>query len=114
MEIDKIKKDIGLKIRTFRRSKKLTQEEFSELVNIEQASLSNIENGKTYPTFSTICNLIENAKIEPNYLFDSIYEAKNEAKSEFLEVTNLLKKISPKYQHHIIEILKPIASSNVV
>ena len=111
MELDKIKKEIGLKIKAFRREKKLTQEQFSEIVNIEQASLSNIENGKTYPTFSTICNLIERANIEPNYLFDFLYKNNSEFKDEHCEIITLLKKISPKYKQHIIEILKPIANN---
>ena len=95
MELDNIKKEIGLKIRTFRREKKLTQEQFSELVNIEQASLSNIENGKTYPTFSTVCNLIEKANIEPNYLFDFLYKNNSVIKDEYCEIITLLKKFLP-------------------
>lgn len=45
---------LGLIIRKARNSKNITQEEFSKIVNIDQADLSKIENGKLSPSLSTL------------------------------------------------------------
>jgi transcriptional regulator with XRE-family HTH domain len=45
-----IKKLLGKRIQEIRKSKKLTQEQVAEIIEMEPASLSNIENGKYYPT----------------------------------------------------------------
>lgn len=72
MDIEQIKKEFGLKIRSFRLNNGYTQEKFCELINLEQPNLSNIENGKNFPDITTLCTLIEKTGIEPNYLFEFI------------------------------------------
>ena len=69
MDIETAKKQFGLRVKLHRTKEKLTQEQFAERIEIEQPNLSNIEKGKTYPSFETICNLIEKGGIESGFLF---------------------------------------------
>lgn len=51
MEIEKI---IGVNFATLRREKNLTQEKISELTEISQQYLSDLERGKRNPTIKTL------------------------------------------------------------
>jgi len=59
----------GKKIKYYRDLKNYTQEYLAELVNIEQASLSNIERGKVYPTQITLYRLASALEVEPYQFF---------------------------------------------
>lgn len=65
-----IKKLLGENIRKIRWSKNMTQETFSEIIGIEPSSLSNIENGKSFPSTQTIINIQAQFEIAPNEIFD--------------------------------------------
>ena len=64
-----IKKLIGKRIQEIRRSKKMTQEKVAELINIETVSLSNIENGRYFPSAENLDKLLNVLNITPNELF---------------------------------------------
>ncbi len=59
----------GKKIKYYRDLKNYTQEHLAELVDIEQASLSNIERGKVYPTQITLYRLASALEVEPYQFF---------------------------------------------
>ena len=59
----------GKKIKHYRDLKNYTQEYLAELVDIEQASLSNIERGKVYPTQITLYRLAAALEVEPYQFF---------------------------------------------
>ena len=65
---------IGQKIKEIRKKSRLTQEFFSEKIGIEPSSLSNIENGKSYPSMQTVLNIIETFSIRPEDFFDFDYK----------------------------------------
>ena len=69
MDINELKAQLGNRIRTFRNKKGYTQEQFCEIISLDQSNLSNIENGKTFPDMVTIHSMINKANIEPNFLF---------------------------------------------
>lgn len=69
MEVKKLREQLGSRIKTFRTKKGYTQEQFCEIINLDQSNLSNIENGKAFPDIVTLHSIIRNAGIEPNYLF---------------------------------------------
>ncbi len=54
-----IKKELGSRIKSIRKSKGLTQEQLAELVGIEPPSLSYIETGKFSPSIETLQKLSE-------------------------------------------------------
>src|SRR5574344_578943 len=67
--MDNIKKLLGNRIRELRHQKGITQEMLSEMINIDQRNLSNIECGVTFPSKSLIA--ISNAlEISLKDLFD--------------------------------------------
>lgn len=61
---------LGQKIKQIRNSLNMTQESFCNAINLEIPNLSNIENGKSYPSVQTLTKIINKFKIEPNDLFN--------------------------------------------
>ena len=64
-----IKKLLGKRIQKIRKSKNLTQEQVAEIIEMEPASLSNIENGKYYPTAENLEKIIKVLEVQPSELF---------------------------------------------
>lgn len=52
-------KQLGVNLKKIRVEKKITQAELAEALSVDKSFVSNIENGKTNPTLSTITNLAE-------------------------------------------------------
>ncbi len=71
--MNKNKYKIGQKIKEIRKKTGTTQEIFSEKINIEPSSLSNIENGKSYPSMQTVLKIMEEFNITPDDFFDFEY-----------------------------------------
>ena len=55
-----LKHSLGKRIQEIRKSKRLTQEQFAELIGMDPKNVSKIENGKNYPTAENL-NAIANA-----------------------------------------------------
>lgn len=64
-----IKKLLGKRIQELRKKNNLTQENLAEFVGIEPVSISNIENGKYYPTAENLDKIITILKTTPEKLF---------------------------------------------
>lgn len=56
------------KIKHIRNHKKMTQKEFSEMMQITQAQLSYIENGEQVPGYAMIWALVNKLHVNPYYL----------------------------------------------
>ena len=56
--MENVKSLLGAKIREHRKKRNLTQEELASIVGIEIPSLSNIENGKNYPSIANLENIL--------------------------------------------------------
>lgn len=81
------RKVMGLKIREIRKKAKLTQEQFCERIKIEPTSLSNIENGKSFPSMQTVVNILKEFEILPQDFFDTEYLKKEtELESEMCDI----------------------------
>ena len=85
-----VKKIIGLKIKSYRKSKKLSQDSFCSIINLEQKNLSRIENGLAFPDTSTVCSLLENTGLEPDYLFGFLNKKDKNYSSIDFEILELL------------------------
>lgn len=72
----KLKKNIGEKIKFFRKKRGLSQDKLAEIVNMEMKSLSRIESGHNYPQCENLVAIARALNIAPwqLYFFD---EAKN-------------------------------------
>ncbi len=69
MDVEKLKSQLGKRIKYYREKKGYTQEKFCEIIDLDQSNLSKIENGKSFPDIITIYAIIKQADIEPNFLF---------------------------------------------
>lgn len=61
--------DIGNTIRSLRKAKQMNQDEFASKIHISQTALSQIENGRTYPSKKTMLNICEVFGISEPFLY---------------------------------------------
>ncbi len=102
-----IKQKIGRRIKELRKSKKLSQEKLSEMVDIAQNSLSYIETGDNFFTAETLEKLISALDIEPQELFDFGHFKTND---ELLKEINLILSKNPEKIPEFYKILKAIVN----
>lgn len=58
----------GLKVKTLREYKNLSQSRLAEMINITDAALSNIETGKSYPRSTTLIAISEALDVSLHFL----------------------------------------------
>ena len=105
---------IGKKIKTKRKSKKLTQFELAEKVGLHEKQISRIESGLNYPTYVSFAKIInaldmdindfiENSEVKTNPKQDEIFYILNSAKEDelkiYLDILKPLKKNLEKKLH---------------
>ncbi|MFA7614609.1 MAG: helix-turn-helix transcriptional regulator [Candidatus Caldatribacteriota bacterium] len=61
-------KKLGENLRKIRTKKDITQTGLAEALGVDKSFISNIENGKTNPTLSTITNLAQALNVSANEL----------------------------------------------
>ncbi|MBR1907829.1 helix-turn-helix transcriptional regulator [bacterium] len=83
------KKLLGKRLRELRKKKGYSQEKIAELVNIDPTTISNIENGKNYPSLINLENIINILGISFLDIFD--FEHKNSKEDLIDEINNALK-----------------------
>ncbi len=84
-----LKKQVGKRIQLLRRHKKLTQEQFSELIGIDSKNVSKIENENNSPsaeTFNFIAKAL-NVDVFELFVFNDNIPYK-EMKNEIIELLN--------------------------
>lgn len=64
-----IKQLLGLKIKTLRKKQKISQEHFSELLNMNPRQIVRIENGESFPTAENLEKIAEALGITVQELF---------------------------------------------
>ncbi len=67
------KKHLGLKIRALRKSKKITQEKLSEIVDISPRQMVKIEMGQVYPSLEVLRKIAEALDVSVKNLFENDY-----------------------------------------
>ena len=97
-----IKKNVGKRIREYRKSKSYTQDELAEIVGIDTVSLSKIETGRNYPSSENLMKLAEALDAEVyeffikdmvktnDELLDDIYKEINKMKTDSKKLHTLL------------------------
>lgn len=100
-----IKKEIGRRIKEIRKSRGLSQEKLSEMVDIAQNTLSYIENGDNFFTAETLEKLISTLKIAPSELFEFGHFKNND---ELIEEINIILNKNPEKIPEFYKILKAI------
>jgi transcriptional regulator with XRE-family HTH domain len=61
-------KKLGENLKKIRTKKNITQTELAKTLGVDKSFVSNIENGKTNPTLSTITNLAQTLGMSTNEL----------------------------------------------
>ena len=87
-----LKKVFGKRLKELRKSKKLTQFELAEAVNIDEKHLSHIETGRSFPKAALIEKFAEALSVELNYLFN--FNSQMTRKEIIEYITKNLDKIS--------------------
>lgn len=108
MNIDEIKLLTGLRIKNIRERLKYTQEQMSELIQIDISALSKIENGKNFPSYETLYKFFGILKINPTELFD--FEDFQTLEDDLTDkiIFEQIKDLSPRNKQKIQKIIKMI------
>lgn len=86
-----IKKELGEKIKRFRKLRGLTQEQLSEMVDISSRNLSNIEIGASFVKADTLEKILDSLNISSEELFSNNHIKSN---IELLkEIDNYISKV---------------------
>ena len=80
--MNNIKKLLGSRIRDIRHSRKLSQEQLAELVNLDRRSISNIECGNTFPA-NSLLNIASALDTDLKNLFD--FECYEKSESSIIQ-----------------------------
>lgn len=80
---------LGKRLRELRKRKGLNQEKLAELIDVDPTTISNIENGKNYPSLVNLENLLNVLDCSFIEAFD--FEHKNSDEDLVSQITNKLK-----------------------
>ena len=79
---------LGKRLRELRKRKGINQEKLAEWVNVDPATISNIENGKNYPSMINLENILTVLEISFAEAFD--FEHKNTSKNLIKQINQLM------------------------
>jgi len=83
------KQMLGKRIRELRKRKGINQEKLAELIDVDPTTISNIENGKNYPSMNNLENLLEVLNSSFTEAFD--FEHKNSNEDLMSQINRKLK-----------------------
>lgn len=71
-----VKKLLGARIKELRKDRKLSQDQLSEMIDIDPKHLSRIEVGNSYPSLDTLENISKSLGVEMKDLFEFEHEVR--------------------------------------
>lgn len=80
---------LGKRLRELRKRKGINQEKLAEYINVEPATISNIENGKNYPSMINLENILNGLNVSFSEVFD--FEHKNSNENLIEQINRALK-----------------------
>ncbi|MBR1425384.1 helix-turn-helix transcriptional regulator [bacterium] len=80
---------LGKRLRELRKRKGINQEKLAELINVDPTTISNIENGKNYPSLINLENLLD--VLDSSFLDAFDFDHKNSHANLISEITEKLK-----------------------
>lgn len=83
------KKLLGKRIREIRKARGIKQEKLAELINVEPATISNIENGKNYPSMINLENILNILDSSFTDVFN--FEHKDENENLIIKINEIMK-----------------------
>ena len=94
---------IGNMIRKYRKNKKLTLLHLSEMIDVSESFIGQIERGKNKPSLETIINLANALEVSVDDLLYNNLEAQNTNDYFLKKVSELTKKLSPRKKEIILQ-----------
>lgn len=80
---------LGRRLREIRKRNGINQEKLAELISVEPATISNIENGKNYPSMSNLENIVKALNTSFLEIFD--FEHKDTDENLLNRINEVLK-----------------------
>lgn len=80
---------LGRRLRELRKRKGINQEKLAELINVDPTTISNIENGKNYPSMINLENLL--TVLDSSFLDAFDFEHKNTDADLLTQINQKLK-----------------------
>lgn len=87
---------LGKRLRELRKRKGINQEKLAELIDVDPTTISNIENGKNYPSMINLENLLNVLECSFTEAFD--FEHKNSSEDLIIQITKRLKNYPDKLE----------------
>lgn len=95
---------IGARVKSIRKSEKLTQEEFAERIGISRAHVSGIETNKDKPSSTVIKMIVKEFGVKEKYLTDGEFPVYEETRETYNNIKNELLKRIIQLENEISEI----------
>ena len=83
---------LGLKVKEFRKQKKITQEKLSELIAVDNGYISKLEVGQNFPSISTLEKIANALDVELYELFIFTSDKQNDYNDEIISIYERLNK----------------------
>ena len=87
---------LGKRLRELRKRKGINQEKLAELIDVDPTTISNIENGKNYPSLINLENLLD--VLDCSFLDAFDFDHKNNNEDLILQINQKLKNNPEKIQ----------------
>jgi len=83
---------LGLKVKEFRKKRKLTQEKLSELIGVDNGYISKLEVGQNFPSLGTLEKIADVLEVNLSDFFQFIPSTEPNLKSEVINIYDKLNK----------------------
>ncbi|MBQ7450777.1 helix-turn-helix transcriptional regulator [bacterium] len=83
------KQMLGLRLRELRKRKGINQDKLAELIDVDPTTISNIENGKNYPSLINLENILK--ALNSNFIEAFDFEHKNDTIDLLFQINEKLK-----------------------
>ena len=80
---------LGKRLRELRKRKGINQEQLAEMIDVDPTTISNIENGKNYPSLINLENLLN--VLDSSFLDAFDFEHKNSSEDLIFQINEKLK-----------------------
>lgn len=83
---------LGLKVKEFRKQRKITQEKLAEIIGVDNGYISKLEVGQNFPSISTLERIAEALGVELYELFQFTRRKDKDFKDEIIAIYDNLNK----------------------
>ena len=83
---------LGLKVKEFRKQRKITQEKLAEIIGVDNGDISKLEVGQNFPSISTLERIADALGVELYELFQFTRRKDKDFKDEIIAIYDNLNK----------------------